>query len=261
MSGLRAEKRMDKNGKLVTRHIQYDGARPVPTKSFPSVFGLFGKDDRFPGKTKEILDAPLEYMTFSERRKLMNTLNDDTMRALYAAGLGPEDDAKTYDDHGIVVVVQTCRNEGSFALLNNIALFAHYDESDASNALTRSIGFVKGLMKYQPSGTKRIDYTTASDEELEEACKLIAVAKEMEFKTGGCVKSRYDFYSGTGDNFIDSHEAVSRFRNMNIEEAMEMARFVKGSDLWFQSEAEVKNAFDLFAMRGETHDALDEGVL
>lgn len=262
MSGLIPEKRMDKNGKLVTRHIQYGGEQPAKSKLLPSVFALFGKDDRYPGKTKEILDAPLEYMNTSERKKLMSTLNDNTMRALHAAGLGPEDDSKNYDDYGIVVVIQTCRKEGSFALLNNIAFFANEDESTASNALTRSVGFVKGLVKYQSSGTERIDYTQASDEELEDARKLLAVAKEMEFKTGGgCVRDGYDFYSGEGDNFIDSPEAVARFRSMDAEEAMEMARFVRGSDMWFQSKAEVQNAFDLFNMRRETHDALDEGVL
>lgn len=261
MSGLRAEKRMDKNGKLVTRHIQYGVMPPSPAKLLPSVFGLFGKDDRFPGKTKELLTEPLQYLTVSERRKLMSTLNDDTMRALYAVGVGPEDDNKNDYDYSIGVVVQTCRDEGSFALLNNIAFFVHDQQRGESNDIVRSIGFVKGLMKYQPDGTKRIDYTTASEEELNDARKLLTVTRAMSFKLGGLVDSDYDMYSGKGDNYIGSAVAVSRFKSMDTDTAMEMVDYIKERDIWFQSESDVQNAFDIFALRGETHDALDDGVL
>lgn len=261
MSGLRAEKRMDKNGKLVTRHIQYGAMPPAPAKLLPSVFGLFGKNDKFPGKTKEILDAPLEHMTVSERRKLMSTLNDDTMRALHAVGVGPDDEKDDHYDYAIGVVVQTCRDEGSFALLNNIAFFAHDQGRDVPNDLIPSIGFIKGLMKYQPEGTQRIDYTVASEEELDDARKMLTVAREMSLRLGSLVVSDWHMYSGKGDKYIESPVAVSRFRGMDTDTAMEMAAYLKNNDIWCRDESDVQNAFDVFALRGETHDALDEGVL
>jgi hypothetical protein len=262
MSGLRAEKRMDKNGKLVTRHIQYGEMSPAPHKLLPSVFGLFGKDDRFPGKTKEMLDEPLKYLTGSERRKMMSTLNDDTMRALHSVGVGLETDGNRGQDADFRVVIQTCREEGSFALLNNIAFFAHDEgREEKPHTIHSAIGFVKGLIKYQPKESSRIDYTTASEKELDEARKLLAVARGVSFHLGSFVESNYDMYTGKGDKYINSPFAVSRIRDMDKESAMELASFVVDRDIWFDNEDDVQNAFETFALRRETHDALDDGVL
>lgn len=262
VSGLRAEKRMDKNGKLVTRHIQYGETSPAPHKLLPSVFGLFGKDDRFPGKTKEILDEPLKYLTGSERRKLMSTLNDDTMRALHSVGVGLDTNEGYAHDSNFGVVIQTCREEGSFALLNNIAFFAHDEgREEASHTIHALIGFVKGLIRYQPEGSSRIDYTTASEEELDDARKLLAVARGVSHQLGSFVESDYDLYTGKGDKYIDSPLAVSKIRDMDQEQAMELASFVVDRDIWFDNEEDVRTAFETFALRGETHDALDDGVL
>jgi len=261
MSGFVPEKRMDKTGKLVTRHIRYGTQQASPKKNFPSVFGQLGRDERFPGETKKLLDAGLIGVSPAELKKLMLTLNDDTMRALHAVGVGANADTYTQDS-AFIVLIRVCAQEGSFSLLNNVAFFAHDgDRKESAVTIAALIGRVKGLIMYQDAGTKRIDYTRASEQELDEARTLLAVGFSLRYTGGGCIKSDYEYLSGKGDDYLPNKELVAIFREAGKEVSLEMAEFVKAHDIRLRSGDDARNMAELFNMRAETHNALDEGVL
>lgn len=262
MSGLSPEKRMDKNGKLVTRHIKYDANQPAPKSMLPSVFGLFGKDERYPGFTKKLLDDGLSEMRSSDRKKLMSTLNDDTMRALHAAGVGRDNEEMHNHNSVFKRIIRVCEKEGTFALLNNIAFFSS-DEGwqEEPHTIASSIGTVKGLIQFQPEGTTRIDYTTASEEELEEGRKMLSVTRAMRWPLGSFVESDFDMNTGEGDSRIEYQSAVELFRGVDRGKAMEIVEFAKERKMWFQNESDIQSLIDLFEMDSETHEALDDGVL
>lgn len=259
MSGLRAEKRMDKNGKLVTRHIQYDGRTELPKKKLPSVFNMFAPDDRFPGATKQILDKALVYVPGPDRKRLMKTMNDDTMRALHAAGVGTNDNGNSFLDAQIGRIISICRQEENFALLNSIAFFANEDFRTLK--LEEFSGVVKGLDRYQPNGAARIDYTTASDEEIDEARKLLTASARMYFRMGSFVKNDFSMYTCEGGAYIKSPLIVEAIRGMDMEGIDEFITLIEDRNIWFRDEADAKIALDMFALSDETHDALDGGIL
>lgn len=259
MSGLRAEKRMDKNGKLVTRHIQYDGRTDLPKKKLPSIFNMFTHDDRFPGATQQILDEALVHVPGPDRKRLMKTMNDDTMRALHAAGVGTNDNGNSFLDAQIGRIISVCRQEENFALLNSIAFFANEDFRTLK--LDEFSGVVKGLDRYQPKGAARIDYTTASDEAIDEARKLLAASARMYFRMGTFVEDDFNMYTCEGSVYIKSPLIVEAIRGMDMEEIEDFVALIEERNIWFRDEADAKSALEMFALSGETHGALDGGIL
>lgn len=263
MSGLTPEKRLDKTGKLVTRHIRYSKEQPTKKPIFPSVAAMFGRDSRFPGNTRKMIDDGLSGMSSSERKSMLMTLNDDTMSALHAVGVGIETDESYVHDNGFAVVIRLCAREGSFALLNNIAFFAHDSgRQEASHTIHSLIAPVKGLIRYQKDGAKRIDYTNASEEELDDARTLLAAGLALGQAYGGGLTHDYNLYTGEGGGtYLDNEKLITMFREAGRDETLRIASFIKEQKMPFRLDEDVENLRDLFNMHEETHNALDDGIL
>lgn len=253
---------MDKNGRLITRHIKYDES-VMPKKSMPTVFSMFREDERFPGKTKETLEYPLRMHSSAERKKITKTLNDDTMRALYSMGIGADSNYESALESDTRAVASQCFSEGSYALLNNIAFFAQ-DGDRGKDAMTLRAFFplVKGLSQYQEPGTPRIDYTHATDEELDQARKMLTIAETFQHEGGVCIAQNYDAPSGGGPGvYMNAPAAVEAMRSMSTDEALEFVKLARQRDVWLDEPDQVASHLDWMQLRDETHDALDDGVL
>lgn len=261
MFGLTPEKRMDRNGKLVTRHIKYAKQPEQPKSEFPPVAALFGRRDKFPGMFDEIFKEVTSRLDKAERRDLMNTLHPDTVGALYALGIGHEDSPFNNVDNGYRSLIGRCVREGSFTVLNNVAFFAHDDGREIQFAHANGlIGPVIGLSHYGKTGEPRVDYTSATDEEIIGARNVLRALRDLSGKAA--TTSDYNYVTGQGEGDYIKHQQISTLLLESDEDrAKDILKFIQDRDGWLSSEADVQNMLELLEMTDDIHDALDEGAL
>lgn len=123
MSNLTPTPRTDKNGRSVIRHVRadkpnYTGSRvfpslaPAPKTNVPDVPGIV-KESR--GNIKEFLSDMK--LGFFQKRKMMKTLDRDTLAVLAEHGMGGKGDQIPSD------ILAFCVREGRFTLLNDFAAY------------------------------------------------------------------------------------------------------------------------------------------
>lgn len=260
MSHLTPVKLMDSRGVMVTRHIRRD--KPVAQKSgIPSISAMFRKQDRFPGVWANFIKERTSHLSKAERRDLMSTLNDDTVPALYALGVGHGGESPSSFDGNFNVVISECVREGDFALLNNIAVFAYADEEPYPKHLVgQLIDPVKGLAVYQPQDEPRFDFTHATDEELLRAHTLVTAIGRFGF--GGCISGDYNVYTGegTGRHFVND-SLIEFIADGDCDRARRICDTAKKHGMWVGTDADVKELRDMFEAYDDTLNVLSDGIL
>lgn len=260
MPELMPEKRMDSRGYLVTRHVRQEGSS-AKKSGFPSIKNLFSADERLPGEFKKMIKDCTAHLDRRDRKNLMSTLHEDTLPALYALGFGNVDD-QTVNDDGIRRVVDQCVGEGNFALLNNIVVFANIGEQPyPKHLIEQLIPPVKGLRNYQPSGSPRMDYSSATDEELEVAAALVKAVGMLSNSQNGCLKENYNHAIGRG---VGSYFENPYFIGLLMTEPERLPSIVDAINthkLPFRTDEDIKNLEEMSHMYDETMDVLQDGLL
>lgn len=265
MSGLFAEKRMDSRGFLVTRHVRRDASASSKSLGKAALTPLFGKDDRFPGNFKEKIKDHTGHLPKPERKALMATLNPDTFLALHAIGLGQDEDGVTYtSDSALNHALRTCVEERSFALLNNIAIFAYEGEEPYPfHLFDQLVPQVKGISQYQSEDeTERKDYSTATDEEVHEARRLMNYfQKAMNAITGTCAEMDYNFQTGEGKGWFFSNPLLVEMIASEAEQIPKMFELIDEHHAAFKTDEDIRNLLDMATMQNETPTVLHDGLL
>lgn len=119
MSNLTPSQRMDKNGHIVTRHVRSDDYTPNWSREIPAPVAAPRAID-VPTRVKETRNYIKDFLSdtelgFFEKRKMMNTLDSDTLAVLAKHGVGGEG-AQIPSD-----LLGQCVRDGKMTLINDFA--------------------------------------------------------------------------------------------------------------------------------------------
>lgn len=115
---------MDKNSKLVVRHVRDDKRKGSLQRAFPKLSGLFRPTPREAAGVVQRINSIKNHPRFNrmerkQRRALMETLHANTLSIL------DKHDIRTYENLIAIPdeVLDHCLKEGSFVILNDLAAY------------------------------------------------------------------------------------------------------------------------------------------
>jgi hypothetical protein len=258
---------MDKNGRVVTRHVRVDGPDSGESREFPSpkVIDVSrpGAID-VPGMVKEtrkhIKDVISETkLGFFEKRKLMSTLDSDTLAVIAKHGIGGDGDKIPS------LLIARCVADGEMKLLND---FADYIDDHGVMKTRHGYGhydtclFLLGLRGGKCADPSMDDfgfspYSEASAEEREAQHAVIEAALTL----GGVDHVVYEEaeHSIAPIRRLRSYALVEYIKE-NPDKAEEVVKLIKDRGISSLNDG-LKNIEELMDARDDISAPLSEGTL
>lgn len=266
MNNLMPQQRMDRNGKIVTRHVKSDSSKSA-SPTLPNVYPSESSQaitrviERKLNESIRDSDA-LRKAGFWNRKKLMKTLGADTTRTIAECGgqkHGRHEAAIPHD------LLSHCVAKGSFAPLNDLAAYLKDHGTLSSKSTWEPAQYLAGLYQSdteKPDGSSLYGFSPYSQASAEERLIQHKVIRAAEFlKAPYVVLAHWNNEASTFPSWRFKNPELVRYMKDHPENIDELVRVMTTRMIVPETQEDLAGVIELMNTKDETAAPLEDGVL